>query len=69
VIPLKTPAVGTELVLDGKECIVVQSNAKIWCEQCALGPSACWPLRQVACTGVVFMPKLEYLKRQVRGES
>jgi len=73
VITTGTPAVGTELVLDGKECVVARgiSNSKIWCEGCALKPSACIPIKRearIACSGVIFMPKLEYLKRQMRGE-
>lgn len=70
-IPSKTPAVGTELVLDGKECIIVKSTYNVWCSHCALSPSTCIPIKRVAkitCSGVIFMPKLEYLKRQMRGE-
>lgn len=69
----KTPAVGTELVLDGKECIVARgiNESKVWCEGCAFKYPACIPIKweaKITCTGVIFMPKLEYLKRQMRGE-
>ena len=69
-----TPAVGTELVLDGKECIVVDpadTDYNVWCSHCALSVSTCLPIKReakIACSGVIFMPKLEYLKRQMRGE-
>ena len=63
----RTPDIGEELVIRGTEVIV--DRAKFLCEGCEFrfrGVCQFLDDMDLNCHGVIFVPKLEYLKRQMR---
>jgi len=63
----RTPDIGEELVIRGTEVIV--DRAHLLCEGCrfrARGVCQFLDDMNLSCSGVIFVPKLEYLKKQMR---
>lgn len=62
-----TPAVGEELVIRRTE--VIADRAEFLCEGCEFrfrGVCQFLDDMDLNCNGIIFVPKLEYLKRQMR---
>ena len=64
---LRTPDIGEELVIRGTEVIV--DRAEFLCEGCEFrfrGFCQFLDDMNLNCHGIIFVPKLEYLKKQMR---